>query len=64
MKINSATNAAEALKMGRGVVNVFNKHNLYCPKCKGVINDTIGQVAFNKGLDPDQFIKELNESLR
>ena len=60
MKITAETNAADALKMSKKVADVFYRYNLSCPGCKGVKEDKIGRIAFNYGLDPDKFIKELN----
>ena len=63
MKITAETNAAEALKMSKKVADVFNRYNLPCAGCKGLKEDRIGRIAFNNGLDPEKFIKDLNAAL-
>jgi len=63
MKISAETNAAEALKMSKKIAEVFNKYNLYCTGCKCIKEETIGRIAFNQGLDRDNFISELNSAL-
>ena len=55
MKITAETNAADALKMSKKVADVFYKYNLYCPGCKGVKEDRIGRIAFNRTFKPDVF---------
>ena len=63
MKIKSDTNAAEALKMSKKVADVFRDYNLECVSCKGVSNETIEKIAFNKGLTLDHFLASLNSAL-
>ena len=63
MKIKSDTNAAEALKMSKKIADVFRDYNLECVSCKGVSNETIEKIAFNKGLALDNFLKDLNEAI-
>lgn len=64
MKIKPDTNVAEALKMSKKVADVFRKHELDCPGCKGVVEETIEKAAFHNGLKLDEFLKELNEALK
>ncbi|MCL2155336.1 MAG: DUF1858 domain-containing protein [Leptospirales bacterium] len=63
MKINSDTNAAEALKMSKKVADVFREYKLECLSCKGMSGETIEKIAFNKGMDLDLFLKDLNNAL-
>jgi hypothetical protein len=64
MEIKSNTNVAEALKMSKKVADVFRNNNLDCLTCKGVVEETIDKVAFNNGLDLQNFLKELNDALK
>ena len=63
MKINADTNAADALKISKKVADIFKKHNLDCPGCKGIKEETIAKIAFNQGLELEKFINELNSAL-
>jgi len=62
MKITEHTTVHDALKKSRHALNVFKKHKLYCPHCKGSVEDTIGKVALNNGLDLKALLDELNEA--
>ncbi|MDA3901623.1 MAG: hypothetical protein PF637_14025 [Spirochaetes bacterium] len=64
MRIEFDTPVQEALKMSTDVVDVFKRNDLYCPGCHGMSQDTIKTVIVNNGLDPDKFLKELNESVK
>lgn len=61
MKIDGNTMAVDALKI-KGVVEVFKKYDLYCIKCKGMVQETIDKICFNKHLSRDEFIEELNKA--
>jgi len=63
MKIKSDTNAAEALKMSKKIADVFREYNLECASCKGMVNETIEKIAFNKGLTLDHFLNDLNNAV-
>jgi hypothetical protein len=63
MRIESGTNAAEALKMSKKVSDVFREYKLECISCKGMPAETIEKIAFNKGLTLDHFLKDLNSAL-
>ncbi len=64
MKITKNTTVQEALKKSRNVLEVFRKHHLYCPGCKGSAQDTIEIVALENNIDLESFLQELNESLK
>lgn len=64
MKITKNTTVQEVLKKSRDVLEVFRKHRLYCPGCKGSSQDTIEIVALENNIDLESFLKELNESLK
>ncbi len=63
MKITNKTRALEALRMSDAVIRIFQSHNLYCPGCKGIGEETIEQIAVCKGMDVHEFLKELNGAL-
>jgi hypothetical protein len=63
MKITVETNAADVLKMSKKAADVFYRYNVSCLGCKGLKEEKIGRIAFNYGLDPDKFIKELTEAV-
>ncbi|HOP63070.1 MAG TPA: disulfide oxidoreductase [Spirochaetota bacterium] len=62
MVIKKNTFVPDALKASKNVADVFNKYNLRCLKCKGMVQDTIEKVAFNNGLDLQLFLEELNKA--
>jgi iron-sulfur cluster repair protein YtfE (RIC family) len=62
MKITEHTTVQDALKKSKHALNVFKKHNLYCPHCKGGGEDSIATVARNNGLDLKALLDELNET--
>jgi hypothetical protein len=63
MKITRSTKAADAIMLSDNVVMIFRKHNLYCPGCKGLGEDTIEKIAVCNGMDVQEFLDELNGSL-
>ena len=63
MKVKENTKVNEALKISKEVVKVFRKYDLDCPRCKGSMEDDIGKVAINHGLDLEEFLKEINSSI-
>ena len=63
MKITKNTKAGDALEMSDAVKKIFEKHNLYCPGCKGLDEDTIEKIAVCNGMDLQEFLDELNSSL-
>jgi hypothetical protein len=60
MKITKTTRALDALRMSPEVMNIFKKHGLYCPRCKGIGEDTIEKIAICNGMDVKDFVNELN----
>lgn len=64
MKITKNTTVQEALKKSREVLEVFRRHHLYCPGCKGSSQDTIEIVALENNIDLESLLQELNESLK
>ncbi len=63
MKITKNTKAVDAIKQSGNVIKVFRKHNLYCPGCKGLGEETIEKIAVCNGMDVQKFLDELNGSL-
>ncbi len=63
MKITKATKALDALKMSNEIMKIFKKRGLYCPRCKGIGEDTIERIAFCNGIDVKEFLNELNDAL-
>jgi hypothetical protein len=63
MKITKNTKATDALKMSGNILEVFRKHDLYCPGCKGIGEDTIEKIATCNGMDVEKFLSELNGAL-
>jgi hybrid cluster-associated redox disulfide protein len=64
MKITKNTTVQEALKKSKDVLEVFRKHKLYCPGCKGSAQDTIEITAHENNLDLESFLNELNNALK
>lgn len=63
MKIQKSTKALDAIRMSPAIMEVFHKHNLYCPGCKGIGEETIEKIALCNGIDVDSFVDELNAAL-
>ena len=63
MKITKTTMALDAMKMSGGIMKIFKKRGLYCPRCKGIGEDTIEKIAVCNGMDVKEFLKELNDAL-
>lgn len=61
MEITGQTMATDALKV-KGVADVFRKYDLYCLKCKGIVQETIEKICYNKNLVLEDFLKELNQA--
>ena len=62
MQISEKSIAAEVLRKYKKTASVFKSYNLKCPSCKGVEQDTIGQIIINNGLDPKKFMEKLKEA--
>jgi hypothetical protein len=62
-KITKATGALDALNMSNEIMKIFKKHGLYCPRCKGIGEDTIEKIAVCNGMDVKEFVNELNAVL-
>ena len=43
---------------------VFARHGMACRGCMGAAAETIGASAVSHGLDPQDFVRELNEAVR
>lgn len=63
MKITKNTMALDAIRISPGVLRVFQQHNLYCPGCKGIGEDTIEKIADCNGMNIQDFLNELNGAL-
>lgn len=44
-------------------MKIFKKYDLYCPRCKGIGEDTIEKIAICRGMDVQAFVDELNSAL-
>jgi hypothetical protein len=63
MKITKSTKVPDAIKLSDSILQIFKKYDLYCPRCKGVGEDTIEKVAICNGMDVQIFVDELNSAL-
>ena len=63
MKFTETTKIHDVLNKSKNAVKVFEKYNLDCVGCKGSAEDTIRNVVLNNGLDMEEFLKELNDSI-
>jgi hypothetical protein len=63
MKITKSTKAPDAIKLSGNIIKIFQKYNLYCPRCKGISEDTIEKIAICNGMDVQKFVDELNSAL-
>ncbi len=63
MKITKSTKAPDAIKMSPNIMKIFKKYDLYCPRCKGIGEDTIEKIAICRGMDVQAFVDELNSAL-
>jgi len=61
MEINENSSATDVLKI-KGTADVFKKYDLYCLKCKGIVQESIQKICYNKNLDLDTFLAELNKA--
>ena len=64
MDITEKTRMKDLLHQSGSIAKVFKKYRLDCMSCRGVTEDTVGQIAQNNGLDVKELIKELKESLK
>lgn len=64
MKITESTTVQDALKRSKDVIDVFRKYGLDCPGCRGSVNDTIGIVAENNGIELAAILRELNACIK
>lgn len=63
MKIIKSTKAPDAIKLSPNIMKIFKKYDLYCPRCKGISEDTIEKIALCNGMDVQAFVDELNGAL-
>ncbi len=64
MKITEHTKVTDAIAMSPAVAKVFQKYDLYCLECKGVVNEQIHHVAKNHGYNLASLLNELNSALK
>ena len=63
MKITKSTKAPDAMKISPNIMKIFKKYELYCPRCKGIGEDTIEKIALCNGMDVQAFVDQLNGAL-
>ncbi len=52
---------SDALKKHKDTNKVFKKYGLQCTECMGNTQESLAMGAINHGLDPAEFLKELNK---
>lgn len=62
MEINEKSMIADVLQQYPGISKVFKKRQMHCLGCRGLGEDTVGQIARNNGLDVKDFILELKKA--
>ena len=52
---------ADAIKKNKDVKKVLKKYGLKCTSCKGMAEESLKTGAINHGIDPVEFLDELNK---
>jgi hybrid cluster-associated redox disulfide protein len=52
---------ADAIKKNKDATKVFKKYGLQCTSCMGMVEESLETGAINHGIDPDEFLNELNK---
>ena len=62
-KITAQSRLLEVLREYPQTRKVFDRHNMACRGCMGAAAETIFSSAVTHGLDPEAFVRELNEAV-
>ncbi len=63
MKIKKEMKVGEVLRNHPETINVFMKYGLGCAGCPMSEPENLEEAASVHGIDPEDFLKELNDSL-
>ncbi len=63
MKITKEMKVGQVLREHPETINVFLKYGLGCAGCPMSEPENLEEAAMVHGMDPEEFIKELNEAL-
>jgi len=64
MQITETTKITDAVALDPAVAKIFQKYDLYCLECRGMINEEIRHIAKNHGLNLERLLNELNSVLK
>lgn len=62
MEITPKTRLRDVLKECSAARDVLEKYNLNCMGCHGLAQDSLNHVIINNGLNPEEFLKELQDA--
>ncbi len=62
-KITDQTKLLDVLRGYPETRKVFARHGMACRGCMGAAAETIAASAVSHGLDPKEFVRELNEAV-
>ena len=63
-KINKKMTFYKVINQYPKTIKVFIKYNMGCIGCSMANQETIAQGCLAHGIDPDSFIKELNQAVK
>ena len=63
-KITEETKLLDVLRSYPGTRKVFERYGMGCRSCMGAAAETVGQSAVTHGVNPETFVRELNEAAR
>lgn len=62
MEITEKSRIEQLLQQYPGISKVFKKRHMDCLSCRGLVEDTVGQIARNNGLNVKEFVGELKKA--
>lgn len=62
-KITARTRLMDVLRNYPETRKVFGRHGMACRGCMGAAAETVASSAITHGLDPKEFVKELNRAV-
>lgn len=63
-KITEETQLLDVLRSYPQTRKVFDRYGMGCRSCMGAAAETVGQSAVTHGVNPEIFVRELNEAVR
>jgi hybrid cluster-associated redox disulfide protein len=63
MEITENTRLNDIIHQSQGLSKVFKKYKLHCLTCRGVIDETLGHIATNNGLDVKELLEDVKKAV-